>query len=101
MSFSELPGQIVCALGDPLLWAAMILVALRVPQRFMLPTAIAVAFTMQAAIGLIEGGALEPFRVDPPTWAGRALAAWFAGAVVRFFIERGRNAPSTSRASAM
>lgn len=93
MSSVESLGQGLVSLSDPLLWAAMVLVALRVPLRFMLPAALAVTFAMGVLVWLIQAGDLQTFHFAPWTWVGRALAAWFAGALTRFFIDRSRRAP--------
>lgn len=97
MTFADLPGQLFASLVDPLLWAAMVLVALRVPLRFMLPAAIGVVFTMEAVFWLIESGEVPSLRPDPVTMIARALAAWLAGSVARFFIERRRLNPISQR----
>ncbi len=97
MSFAELLGPVLASFVDPLLWAAMVLVALRVPLRFMLPAAIGVVFALEAAFWLIESVELQSLRFDPLTMAGRVLVAWLAGAVARFFIERRRPRPANQR----
>ena len=92
MSFSELPGEILAALCDPLLWAAMVLAALRVPLRWMLPTAIAATLTLATLFWLIETSELRSAHFEAETLVGRTLAAWLAGALVRFLVERRRQA---------
>lgn len=97
MTLADLPGHLFASLVNPLLWAAMVLVALRVPLRFMLPAAIGVVFTMEALFWLIESGELQSLHFDPLTMIARALAAWLAGSVARFFIERSRPTPISQR----
>ena len=90
MTFVDLIGQIAGSLGDPLLWAVMTLVALRTPQRFIPPAAITAAFALEGVLWMIESGWLHEFRLDPWMLVGRMSAAWLAGSVVRFFIDRSR-----------
>ena len=93
MSFVDSLGQGLGSLSDPLLWAAMVLVALNVPLRLMLPAALAVVFAREIMVWMMQADDLQSFHFDPWTWVGRALGAWFAGALTRFFIDRNRRAP--------
>lgn len=94
MSFAELLSRVLASLGDPLLWAAMVLVALRVPLRWMLPAAIAVTLTLAALFWLIESGELRTSRFDTLTLVAQALEAWFAGVLARVLIERSCRVPT-------
>lgn len=94
MSFSELPGQVLAALGDPLLWAAMVIAALRVPLRWMPPAAIGVTLALATLFWLMETGELRAAHFEAQTLAGRALAACLAGVIVRLLIDQRRQEPT-------
>ena len=94
MIFAELLSRVLTSLGDPLLWAAMVLVALRVPLRWILPAAIAVTLTLATLFWLIESGDLRTSRFDSLTLVAQALAAWCAGLLARVLIERSRRVPT-------
>lgn len=85
---ADLTGQALGALLDPFLWFLMIVAALRLRMRWIVPAAIVVSLLIEVGAYLIEPPELKATRFTAYTLIGRAIAGVVIGVVARRVIDR-------------
>lgn len=86
--FADLAGQTAGNLFDPILWVVMIVAALRVRMRYLLPVAALAAVVIEGALWAVEPPELQVYRFAAYTLIGRTLAGWLIGSGARLVITR-------------